>query len=336
MKSKNQNVSVQKFICALAFFLFLVKWSAWHITHSIAVFTDALESITNLISSFIGLYSLQLALLPKDRNHPYGHGKIEFISAALEGFFIVIAGAVMLTEAFFRWGTPYKEIRHIDLGIFILLGTALINYLAGTLAYRVSCKNDSIALLASGRHLQIDALSTLGVVAGLVLVYFTGWMWIDILSAVIFAFLILYTGMRLLRRAFAGVMDESDEQLIGSIVDYLEIHRKPNWIDLHNLRIIKYGSALHIDAHLTLPWFFNVRKAHNEVDDLRSLIRKKFIHKVEFFIHVDACFHNSCQICSKRDCLVRTSSFERQLPWTFQNVSHDAPHSLKKYREELN
>lgn len=330
MNAKNRNISVQKFICALAIFLFFVKWAAWQITHSVAIFTDALESITNILSSFMGLYSLHLAALPKDRNHPYGHGKIEFISAALEGFFIIIAGFVIIIEAFFRWKTPYKEIQHIDFGIFMLLGTALINYVVGTFACRIGRKNHSLALLAGGKHLQADTLSTLGVVAGLTLLYFTGWMWIDMLSALIFALLIVYTGIKLLRRAAAGVMDESDEKLIKSIVNYLEVHRKSNWIDLHNLRIIKYGSAMHIDAHLTVPWFFNVRETHDEIDNFRILVKKKFGDKVEFFIHVDPCARSSCPVCSKRDCSVRAFPFERQLSWTLENISEDRPHRLEK------
>ena len=331
LKSDNQNTSIQKFIFALSIFLFSIKWFAWNTTCSIAILTDSLESITNILSSFIGLYSLYLAAIPKDRNHPYGHGKVEFISAFIEGFFIIITGVMIFIESFFRWGNSYKEIiQNLKLGIFILLGTVLINYIVGIFACRIGNKNHSLALLSSGKHLQVDAISTFVIVLGLILLYFTGWIWIDIFSALIFSILIVYTGIRLLRQAASGVMDESDEKLIKLIVNYLKFYRKPNWIDFHNLRIIKYGSYLHIDGHLTMPWFFNIRKSHHEIDTLRKVIKKKISNRVEFFIHVDPCTRNSCPVCLKKDCLVRVFPFKHQISWNVENISEDCPHRIEK------
>jgi cation diffusion facilitator family transporter len=137
-----------------------------------------------------------------------------------------------------------------------------------------------LALLASGKHLQSDTWSTLGIIAGLVLLHFTGYKWIDSVVAILFGLLIIYTGYKILRRSIAGIMDEADIKLLSHLVILLNHNRSVNWIDLHNLRVIKYGSVLHIDCHLTVPWFLNVNEAHKEVDALSALVRKNMANRL--------------------------------------------------------
>src|SRR5207253_7723737 len=110
-----------------------------------------------------------------------------------------------------------------------------------------------------------DTFGTAGVIAGLLILYFTGYVWIDSVVSVIFAFIIIFTGYKILRRSVAGIMDEADTELLNDVISYLSEHRRQNWIDLHNLRIIKYGSVLHVDCHLTVPYYLTVAEAHNEV-----------------------------------------------------------------------
>jgi cation diffusion facilitator family transporter len=150
-------------------------------------------------------------------------------------------------------------------------------------------KNNSLALVASGRHLQSDSYSTLGIIAGLVLIYFTGYKWIDPIVAIIFGLLIIYTGYKILRPSIAGIMDEADKKLLDELAVMLNKNRRENWVDLHNLRVIKYGSILHIDCHLTVPWYLNVHEAHREVDALSALVKQHYGESVELFVHSDGC-----------------------------------------------
>jgi cation diffusion facilitator family transporter len=193
---------------------------------------------------------------------------------------------------------------------------------------RIGQKNNSMALEASGRHLQTDTYTTVGIVVGLVLIYFTNIFWIDSAVAILFALIIIYTGYRILRRSLAGIMDETDVGLLKKIVVTLNKHRRENWIDLHNLRIIKYGNKLHIDCHLTVPWYFNLREAHCEIDEFTKFTRERFGEDVEFFIHTDGCMEFQCRICDKLNCPVRKHLFEKKIQFTVENTSIDKKHEI--------
>jgi divalent metal cation (Fe/Co/Zn/Cd) transporter len=122
-------------------------------------------------------------------------------------------------------------------------------------------------------------------------------------------------------------MDETDRALLIKMVKLLNENRRKNWIDLHNLRIIKYGSTLHLDAHVTVPWYFNVNQAHEEIDALAEQVRKEFGESLELFVHSDGCLEFSCRICSKDDCPVRQHPFEKRINWTVENISRNQKHT---------
>jgi cation diffusion facilitator family transporter len=325
LKTANQNFRVQKWVAGVSVILLVAKFIAYYVTHSVAILTDALESIVNVAAGFIGLYSLYIAAKPRDKDHPYGHGKAEFLSAAVEGTMIGTAGVVIFYQAIQQLLHPVA-LRRLDLGIWLVAATALINFIVGFYCIRIGKKNDSLALVASGRHLQSDTISTVGIIAGLALLYFTGYRWIDSAVAMLFALFIVYTGYKIIRRSIAGIMDEADEKLLGEMVEVLNTHRRENWVDLHNLRVIKYGSVLHLDCHLTVPWYLNVHEAHSEIDILATLIRERFGETLELFVHSDGCLPFQCHICSKQDCPVRQQDFEKRINWTLENVSPNQKH----------
>jgi cation diffusion facilitator family transporter len=325
LKSAGQNLRVQKWVAVISVILLAVKFTAYYFTRSVAILTDALESIVNVAAGFIGLYSLSVSARPKDKDHPYGHGKAEFLSAAIEGTLISTAGLLIIYKAIQQLFYPV-EIQELDLGIILVAITAVINFLVGWYCVRIGNNNNSLALQASGKHLQSDTVSTIGIIAGLLLLFFTGKRWIDSAVAILFAGWTLYTGYRILRRSIAGIMDEADEKLIAEMVAFLNEKRRVNWVDLHNLRVIKYGSMLHIDCHLTVPWYLNVHEAHTEIEILASLIREKYGEAIELFVHSDGCLPFQCHICNKQDCDVRQHSFEYQVGWTVENVSQDKKH----------
>ena len=313
----------------IAIVLFAIKIAAWFLTRSVAILTDALESTVNVIAGFIGWYSLLVAAKPSDADHPYGHGKAEFLSAGIEGTLIVIAGIAIVCESVYNFIYPHP-IHKLDKGILLVGLTAIINFVVGWISLRRGRKNNSLALVASGKHLQSDTYSTLAIMAGLALIYATGLLWLDGVMGIIMAIIIMITGYRILRRSIAGIMDEADKELLLKMIETISRHRRTHWIDLHNLRVIKYGGQLHVDCHLTVPWFLSVLEAHYEIDELTALIRKEFGDTIEVFVHADACLDFSCPLCKKHDCEVRRHPFVQQLPWTLENVSLNEKHRLRQ------
>ncbi len=298
---------------------------AWHLTHSVALLTDALESIVNVVAGFIGLYSIVFAARPRDTNHPYGHGKAEFVSAAIEGTLIIVAGVIIIYEAVDRLLHP-GALEQLGTGMVISVIAGIIHFLLGRYAVRTGIRQRSATLEAAGRHLLTDAWSTFAVVAGLGLLLLTGWQWIDSAVALLLGILILRTGYKVIRKSLAGIMDETDQKLVREVISFLQQHRKPQWIDLHNFRVIQYGANLHIDAHLTIPWYYQVIEADKEIHALETLIQSHFGSKVELFIHIDACMPFQCSLCTVDPCPERQAPFKQQVVWTEQSVWNDAKH----------
>ncbi|HLK27601.1 MAG TPA: cation diffusion facilitator family transporter [Puia sp.] len=327
MEHSKENLKVQQWVVIVAIILFIIKVVAYYLTHSVAILTDTLESTVNVIAGFIGLYSLYVAAKPRDEDHPYGHGKAEFLSAAVEGALITMAGLIIIYEAVENFIYP-QQIKKLDFGILLIAITGVINFIVGYISVAKGKKNNSLALIASGRHLQSDTYSTIGIIVALGLIYFTQLRWMDSAVSIVLAFVIIYTGYRILRASIAGIMDETDEKLLQKLVTYLNNNRRENWIDVHNLRVIKYGGLLHVDCHVTVPWYLNVREAHYEIDTFSKLIRKEFGETLELFVHSDACLDFSCSICTKTDCDVRKKPFEKKIEWTLKNIQPNKKHDI--------
>jgi divalent metal cation (Fe/Co/Zn/Cd) transporter len=327
LNSVKQNLKIQKYIAGISVCLFLIKLLAWYLTNSVAILTDALESIVNVVAGFIGLYSLNLSAKPRDADHPYGHGKVEFISAAIEGILISVAGIFIIREAVLNLSHPH-QIRKLDNGIYLVLVTAIINYAAGFYCVRQGKKTNSLAMISSGKHLISDTYTTAGIIVGLALMFWTNQLWIDSVVAIVFALIVFYTGFKIIRSSVAGMMDEADKDLLNNLVGFLNAHRTENWVDVHNLRVIKYGSMIHVDCHLTLPWYFNVNEAHQEIDKLSDLVEQHFGNRVELFIHSDGCLDFSCKICSKQACAERKHPYQKQILWDMQNVLPNKKHQI--------
>jgi cation diffusion facilitator family transporter len=323
------SIKLQRNLTFLAIFLFLLKLLAWRWTKSVAVFTDAMESTVNVATGLIGWYSVWLAGKPRDKNHPYGHGKAEFISSGVEGTLIFIAGIIIIVEAISNLRHP-RPVERLDWGLLLLAFTAVANFVVGRYAIAQGIKAKSATLQAGGKHLCTDTYSTFGIIAGLILLMITKWVWLDAAVAIVFAFIILITGYKVIRKSLAGIMDEADFTLLEELIAFLQEHRAPQWTDLHNLRMIQYGSTLHLDGHLTLPWYYTVREAHIEIDRLDKLIRNKFGDAIELFVHVDGCEQFSCRICALENCAVRQHDFEKIIVWNPENVLQNRKHRLEE------
>lgn len=321
-----QKFAFQRNVAIVGIILFVGKLYAWHLTNSDAVFSDAMESIVNIIAAFMGLYSLYLAAKPKDHDHPYGHGKVEFVTSGIEGALIIFAGIMIIVEAtdsLLHGNTLQK----LDWGIFIIAATALINYILGYISYKKGVKENSLVLQSSGQHLQSDTITTGGVVISLILVYLTGINWIDAAVAMVFGGYIIFIGYEIIRKALSGIMDEADLSMVARLAEFLNQNRKKEWIDIHNVRIQQYGARLHIDAHMTLPWYFELRDAHNEMEEMIKQIAANTDRNVEFNFHMDDCKTFSCEICEIFECPVRELPFVKRVEWTRENISQVDKHT---------
>jgi cation diffusion facilitator family transporter len=327
LQAAKQNLKIQFYVTSLSVVLFVLKFVAYFMTHSLSVLSDALESIVNVLAGAIGLYSLYVASKPKDKEHPYGHGKAEFISAAFEGSLIIAAGLIIFYESINAFFKP-SELHSLDNGLWVLLVTAFLNLLAGLIAKKMGTKNKSLALISSGQHLILDSFTTFAVSIGIGIVLLTNITGIDAVLAILMSFWIIYNGYKIIRASIAGIMDEADLALLEEVVSELNKSRNIQWVDLHNLRVIKYGSLMHIDCHLTVPWFLNVNEAHQVVEEFTNLIKGKFGASIEFFVHTDGCMPYSCPICLAENCAQRKAPFEQKLDWTIENVLSDNKHQL--------
>lgn len=321
-----KNIRLLGLALAVGLALMAIKFIAWYFTNSNAILTDALESIINIVAGVFALFSLVLAAKPRDDNHPYGHGKIEFISAGFEGAMIFLAGVAIIVKAGYNMWFP-QPIHSLNLGLLLTIVTGAVNFMLGYALEHRGKRFHSATLQASGKHLQSDAYSSLGLVVGIGSVILSGWKPLDNLIAIAFGFVILITGFRLVRNSVAGIMDEADHLLIDSIVQQLDKARQDNWIDVHNLRVIKYGATLHIDCHLTLPWYFDTRQSHAEVKAFEIAMTRFCQNPVELFIHADPCEPNSCMLCQKQDCPKRQHHFQQRVTWTLDNIRKNQNHA---------
>lgn len=333
MKNKKSNnkdkIGFQKLIAVFGIILFIGKLVAWKLTNSDSVFSDAMESVVNVISAFMGLYSLHLAAKPKDEDHPYGHGKVEFVTSGIEGALIAIAGIMIIYEGINSLIIG-KVLNKLDWGIWIIATTAIVNYLLGYISIKKGKEENSLVLISSGKHLQSDTITTLGVVISLIVVYFTKIYWLDSVVALAFGVYIIIVGYKIVRKSLSGIMDEQDPDLLRQIVQILEKNRRTEWIDIHNMKIQQFGSSLHIDAHITLPWYYSLREAHNEMEKAIILLANNTKRSIEFNFHMDDCKPISCSVCQIKDCPVRERNFIKRVIWTPENVTSVDKHTAEE------
>ncbi len=317
-----------KFALIVGLLLMALKFLAYYLTGSNAILTDAVESIVNVLAGSFALYSLYYAAKPKDEDHPYGHGKIEFLSTGIEGGMVTLAGIGMTIKGISAFFNPHT-LNHIDIGLGISLFSGTVNYLLAKSLIKKGRNLHSPSMMADGKHLMTDTWSSIGLVIGLVIIYFTNLVWIDYVITIGLGVFISVTGVRLIKESVVNLLDKADYDKIEKLITVLNAKRKESWIDIHNLRVVKYGSVVHVDCHMTLPWYFTLEESHKEVDDLDKLVTKEFSHEIEFFIHADPCVSKSCSVCIMPDCKVRKHELVHKLEWTMANVLPDAKHTLE-------
>jgi cation diffusion facilitator family transporter len=299
----------------VAVVLLAAKYQAYLLTGSTAILSDALETIVNVVAAVFALGSIVFAGRPADRNHPYGHGKIEFISAAFEGGLIAFAAVVIVYEvvqAF--WHGP--RVGRLDIGLAIVVLAGLINLALGLFLVRAGRRHRSLILVADGQHVLSDVWTSAGIVAGLLAVHLTGLPWLDPLVAALVALWLMWTGVRLVRQAAGGLLDEEDADLLQRLTHTLTGHVGQGVIRVHHLRAIRAGRFHHVDAHLVVPEFWTVEQAHELAEDLSARVIREAAVEGELLFHTDPCHRAYCAICDLEGCPVRREAFAGRPPLT--------------------
>lgn len=292
--------------------MFIAKTGAYFITGSEAIFSDAAESVVHVIATSIALYSILLSSKPPDESHPYGHGKVEFFSAGIEGFLIVFAALYIIFESVKAILIP-SELKSLDIGVIIVTAAGVINFILGYYLIRMGKKTNSIALVADGKHVLTDSFTSIGVLIGITLVITTGYEILDPVFAIGVALNILFTGYKLMRESVGGLMNEMDDKLLEEISGELSRIKKVYWIDIHELRFWISGDKIFLDFHLIMPYYFSIRQSHSEENEIEELLLKKF-PRLQLKIHFDYCLPALCKFCKYDQCekreMEQTESFE--------------------------
>jgi cation diffusion facilitator family transporter len=304
---------------AVGIALLWVKFLAYHLTGSTAVLSDALESIVNVVAALFAIGSLLFAGRPADRNHPYGHGKIEYFAAAFEGGLIAFAAIMIIYEAALGFFEP-PELRQLDLGLAITFGAGVANAVLGWFLLRTGKATQSLTLIADGKHVLSDSWTSLGVIVGLLLVRLTGIFWFDPLVAAIVGVNLGWTGFWLVRHAAGGLLDEEDTKLIGKLLKAFDAYRMPGIIRIHHLRAIRSGRFTHVDAHVVVPEYWPVDRAHVLAESFEDRVMSACGVEGEIVFHIDPCHRAYCAQCDVMDCPVRMAPFVARPPHTLDEA----------------
>lgn len=285
---------------AVGISLLIIKYVAYGLTGSAAIFSDATESIANVLASIVALLSLRLAHTPPDESHPYGHGKAEFLSAWFEGSMVLLAGVFIIIKTIDA--VSHNELvdpGRADLGLVLVVVAMLINAVVGLYLIRTGRRHGSLTLEADGKHLLSDVYSSVGVLVALGLVRLTGIPWFDPVTAILMACWIIWMASGLLRRAAAGLMDKQDTQDDAAIQAILDAHcgpngREPRICNYHKLRHRHSGRFHWVDFHIRLPDDVNVREAHDIASEIEMEI-EAMVGEGNATAHIEPCERNRCQ-----------------------------------------
>ena len=262
---------------AAAITTILLKGVAWHLTGSVGLLSDAIESFVNLAGAIMALWMLTLAALPADDAHPHGHGKAEYFSSAFEGFLILLAALSIGYAAVNRLLNP-ASLEDVGVGLLVSVFASVVNFATAGVLMRVGKKHNSITLEADAHHLMTDVWTSVGVIAGVGLVALTGWLWLDPVIALIVAANIVWTGYQLMRRSADGLMDRAlPVDKLAQIETLLAGYRQQG-LEFHALRTRQAGRRAFVTLHVLVPGHWSVMKGHNWAGKIEADIRRTLIH----------------------------------------------------------
>ncbi len=306
-----------------------LKAAAYYLTGSMALQSDALESIVNVVAAAFGLGAVIFAGQPADKDHPYGHGKMEFFAAAFEGGLISLAALVIFYEAAMALARG-AALQRLGLGLALNIGAGALNGLLGWYLLSAGRRLKSKTLEADGHHVLSDFYTTGGITVALLLVSATGWAWLDPLIALAVGVLLARTGFKLVRESAAALLDEEDPAMIASLVKNLDAILKKGVdetgvITVHGLRAIRAGRYTHVDVHLVVPEYLPVSEAHDDTERFESKLIAATGLDGEMHTHIDPCRRKYCARCSDTKCPIRADASTGFLTLTAEEATIAEP-----------
>lgn len=292
---------------------------AWW-TGSVAVLSDGLEGLVNVVTSLFTAWAVTFSTQPRDPEHPYGHGKVEYLSVALEGGLLLAASCGVLAVALWRMYSP-AELGELDAGAMAMALIAGMAWATGAWLEKRGRALESPALEANGTHLRIDALTSAGIFVGLSLVFLTGATWLDSAIALGLGLWMGWMGTTILRRALGGILDEANPALLDRIARRLTLLRQPGWLAPHNTKVHRLGQQVHIDLHMVYPHYWTLQKTHDAATLLEEGLREEFGARTEVMVHMEPCTPVSCNACDMPDCPARTSPFHARRTWDAESIA---------------
>lgn len=281
--------SLKKFIVLSIFAAVMtigLKGTAYWITGSVGLLSDALESCVNLLAALIALVVLTIAEKPADDEHAFGHTKAEYFSSAIEGGLIIVAACSIVWSAYPRLQDP-QPLENMGIGLLVSLFASLINLAVAFVLLREGKKSHSITLIADGRHLMTDVWTSVGVLFAIGLVKLTGWLILDPIIAMLVALNIVWTGYRLMQQSARGLIDTAipseERQQIETIFD----HYRQNGIEFHSLMTRQAGQRKFISVHILVPGEWTVQKGHDLLEIIEARVRDHFPFPVTVFTHLE-------------------------------------------------
>lgn len=263
-----------------------LKVSAYLITGSVGLLSDALESGVNLLAAIFAVIALTVASQPPDEAHAYGHDKAEYLSSGAEGALILIAAVTIIYSAVERLINP-QPLEQLGIGLVISLAAALLNLVVARILLRAGRQYRSITLEADAHHLMTDVWTSVGVLIGVLAVALTGWQPLDSIIALLVGLQIIWTGVRLLRRSALGLMDTSlPEEELAVVAEILDRHKKDGQIEYHALRSRQSGSRRFVSVHIQVPGRWSVQQGHTLMEEVEREIRHSLM-PISVFTHLE-------------------------------------------------
>jgi cation diffusion facilitator family transporter len=281
----NRQLMIALISVAIALSVLGLKLAAWQVTGSVALFSDALESIVNVVTAVVALVAVRLGQRPADAALPYGYHKAEYFSAVFVGVMIIVAALLVGREAYMAFLEPSLP-EALDLGVAISMGATAINLVWARILLSYGRKSGSPALIADGKHLLTDVVSTIGVIAGLVLVLLTGWAVLDAVLAGLVALNILWSGWGVIRDSVGGLMDAAVPQPVQQRIREVIAANADGAIEAHDIRTRQAGPVTFIDFHLVVPGTMSVATAHDICDSIEAKLREA-VERAQVTIHVE-------------------------------------------------
>jgi len=295
----------------------ILKAAAYYAAGGAGFLSDAGESLLNLLTAVVGTYGAFLARQPRDRDHPYGHGKVDDLVSALQAL-LVGAGGLLLGYTILMGN--FERLQYVPRALLFNALALSLNLLLSVFLFKGSKVFHSQILRSEAWHLLSDVLTSGLVIFGTVGVW-AGWPnFLDRAIGLLLSVFVVWGAARLLGRSALRLIDTQDKAIFARLEKALEAHRRPGWIDVHNVRIQRYGPNLHIDGHVTFPWYWSLQEAHAELKELERTLEGVLGANVEFFWHMDPCEPVCCPYCEVKDCPHRQAPFVRRLSFTMETL----------------